>query len=162
MADLGHFDATAIDPTPSRDALPAGEYKMVCIESDYKPTKAGNGRFLQMVFEVVEGPHKGRRVWERLNLDNPNQTAVEIAKQTLSAICRAVNVMQPKDSSQLHNIPLVVKVKCREYNGNVSNEVSGYKKLGAATAPVNRPSATEPVASSGSAPAQDSLDTPPW
>jgi len=156
MADLGNFDATEVEPSGDRSALPAGEYKMVCIESEYKPTKAGNGKYLQLVFEVVDGPHKGRRVWERLNLVNPNQTAVEIARQTLSAICRAVGVLQPRDSAQLHSIPLTVKVKVKEYNGDYTNEISGYKKL-SGSSPVARAAVAEPVAQQS-----DSLDAPPW
>ena len=142
MANLGNFDATTVEPDAGRDPLPAGKYKCVAIESDFKDTKDGGGKYLQFCFEVVEGEHKGRRVWDRLNLVNSNSTAVDIARRTLSAICHAVGVMQPKDSSQLHNIPMTVKVACKEYNGNVTNEVKGYEKL--ATASVAKsPAATE-------------------
>lgn len=146
MANLGNFDATQIEPNGRPDALPAGKYKCVAIESDFKETKDGNGKYLQFVFEVVEGQYKGRRIWDRLNLVNSNTQAVEIARRTLSSICHAVGVLQPKDSMQLHNIPLTVKVACREYNGNVTNEVKGYEKL----------SMVAPVA------VQASVDKAPW
>jgi len=151
VASLSGFDATQVPPEESREALPAGKYKCVAIESDFKPTKNGEGKYLQFCFEVIDGEHKGRRVWDRLNLVNANNQAVEIARRTLSAICHAVNVLQPKDSSQLHGIPLVVKVACREYNGNIGNEVKGYEKLSAA-APVQQQPATS----------NSTVDTPPW
>jgi hypothetical protein len=68
-------------------------------------------------------------LWARLNLDNPNATAVKIARGDLSAICRAVNVMQPRDSVDLHNLPLVisVKLKKRADNDELVNEVRGYE-----------------------------------
>jgi hypothetical protein len=150
VASLGNFDATQVDPIGKQDALPAGQYKCVAIESEWKDTKDGTGKYLQFVFEVVDGQFKGQRVWDRLNLVNNNSQAVEIARRTLSAICHAVNVMQPKDSSQLHNIPLVVKVACKEYNGGFTNEVKGYAKL--TGAPVSRPAQAEPVTSGSKAP----------
>ena len=54
---------------------------------------------------------KGRNLWARLNLDNPNEIAVKIARAELSALCRAVGVLEPKDSVELHNLPLVISVK---------------------------------------------------
>ena len=138
MANLNGFDATQIEPNGKPDALPAGKYKCVAIESEFKDTKDGNGKYLQFVFEVVDGEYKGRRIWDRLNLVNHNSQAVDIARGTLSAICHAVGVLQPKDSAQLHWIPLIVKVACREYNGNATNEVKGYGKAGTAAKAVTQ------------------------
>ena len=36
-----------------------------------KATKAGTGQYLQLGFQILDGPHKGRKLWARLNLDNP-------------------------------------------------------------------------------------------
>ena len=79
---------------------------------------------------MIDGQYKNRLLWARLNLDNPSPQAVQIARGELSAICRAVGVMQPKDSVELHNLPLMVTVKCknREDTGNVVNEIKGYAK----------------------------------
>jgi hypothetical protein len=132
VANLGSFDATQVPPSESREALPAGKYKCVAIESDYKDTKDNTGKYLEFCFEVVEGQYKGRRLWDRLNLVNGNALTVEIARQTLSAICHAVGVLQPKDSQQLHNIPLIVKVACKTYKGEIKNEVKGYEKVSTA------------------------------
>ena len=84
---------------------------------------------------MIDGPYKNRLLWSRLNLDNPNAQAVQIAQGELSAICRAVGVMQPKDSIELHNLPLLITVKCkkREDTGDVVNEIKGYAKKEAAT-----------------------------
>jgi hypothetical protein len=65
-------------------------------------------------------------VFDNLNLKNRSEKAVTIAKATLSSICRAVNVLSPKDSSDLHGKTLTVRIGCREYNGQVQNEVKGY------------------------------------
>jgi hypothetical protein len=147
MANLNGFDASQVEPT-SFDPLPAGKYLAVITESEMRPTKKGAGQFLNLTFEVIEGEYKGRKVWARLNLKNPNPQAEQIARGQLSAICRAVGVMAPKDSLELHNLPLVVtvKVKKRDDTGDLQNEVSGYAKKESAAAP----------------PQQAASSTPPW
>lgn len=146
MADLNGFNANDVDPTTDFEAIPAGKYAAVITESELKPTKAGNGNYLQLTFQVIEGPYKGRFLWARLNLDNPNATAVQIARAELSAICRAVGVLAPRDSLELHNLPLVISVRCKKRldTGDVTNEIKGYAK----------PEATVPagVASTNGAP----------
>ena len=149
MANLHGFNAHDVDPAADFEAIPAGKYLAVITESEMKPTKSGNGSYLEIVFQVLEGEYKGRLLWSRLNLDNPNELAVQIARGELSAICRAVGVMQPKDSIELHNLPLLVTVKCkkREDTGEITNEIKGYAKKEAATGtPQQAPSSTPPWA----------------
>ncbi len=121
---------------------------MLVSGSEMKPTKAGTGSFLELAFEIIEGPYKGRRLWARLNLDNPNQTAVKIVRAELSAICRAVGVMSPKDSVELHNLPLLITVRCKKRadTGEITNEIKGYAKKEA----------------TAGQPQQATSDTPPW
>lgn len=149
---LQGFNAAEIEPTGSYDPIPAGWYKVVFTSAEEKPTKAQTGSYLQLSVEVIEGEHQGRKLVERLNLNNPNQTAVEIAQRTLSAICRAIGVMTPRDSSDLLNKPLMAKVAVKPAEGaySASNEIKGYEAPNSAG--MATPPAAAPVASS----------TPPW
>jgi hypothetical protein len=129
MVDLKGFDAEVVEPTSTFDIIPDGEYLAMMIDSEEKPTKSGDGKYLQLTWEIVDGEHKGRRLWDRLNVDNKNDTAVKIAMGTLSAICRAVGVMKPKDSSELHEKPCLIKVITEERSdkpGVKKNEIKGY------------------------------------
>jgi hypothetical protein len=141
MANLNGFDANEVEPAVGFDPIPAGKYLVAITESEQKPTKKGVGQYLQLTFQVLEGEHKGRLLWTRLNLDNPNATTVKIARAELSAICRAVGVLAPKDSIELHNLPLVVAVglKPRKGTGEMGNVIKGYEKKGAAAQPVMTP-----------------------
>lgn len=152
MANLNGFNATEVEPTTSFEPLPAGKYLAAVTESEMKPTKSGSGSYLQLTFTILEGEYKNRVLWARLNLNNPNATAVKIARSELSAICHAVGVMQPRDSVDLHNLPLVitVKLKKRDDTGELTNEIKGYAKKDAAGANGQQPQA--PVAD----------NTPPW
>jgi hypothetical protein len=149
MASLNGFNAHEVDPATSFEPLPPSTYVCILTASEMKPTKDGRGEYLELELEIVEGPHQGRKLWDRLNLKNPSETAVRIARGTLSSICRAVGVMAPRDSVELHNLPLVATVglKKRSDTGEMSNVVKGYAKRESAVAP--RPS----VAAGG---------TPPW
>jgi len=130
MANLNGFNATEVEPTSNFDPLPAGKYLAAITESEMKPTKNGGGSYLQLTFTVIEGEYKNRVLWARLNLNNPNATAVKVARAELSAICHAVGVMQPRDSIELHNLPLVIVVKLRkrEDTGELTNDIKGYER----------------------------------
>ena len=128
MADLGGFTATEVEPPQAFKPLPAGDYRCIIEHSEMKPTKNGNGEMLVLRLKVLDGDFKNRVLFDRLNLKNPSEQAVQIARGTLSAICRAVGVLTPGDSSELHNKPLVAVVMQREYNGNQQNEIKGYKE----------------------------------
>lgn len=131
-----NFDATAVAPQQEMKPIPEGEYKAAIVKSENKATKAGTGSYLSVEFEIVEGEYKGRKLWINLNLNNPNATAVEIAKAELSAICHAVGVLRPRDSAELHNRPMFISVKLekRKDTGEMQNRVKGYKSLSEAKA----------------------------
>lgn len=130
MADLRGFDANSVEPNGDFEPIPAGRYVAVITESELKPTKAGTGHYLQLTFQVTEGQYQNRLLWARLNIDNANAQARKIAEGELSAICRAVGVLAPNDSVELHNLPLVIHVRCKKRldTGEIVNEVKGYSK----------------------------------
>jgi hypothetical protein len=150
MANLNGFNAKEVEPTASFEPIPAGKYPAAITESEMKPTKNGSGNYLQLTFTIIDGEYKNRVLWARLNLNNPNATAVKIAQSELSAVCHAVGVMQPRDSADLHNLPLVIVVKLRkrEDTGDLANDIKGYERKGAG-APAQQQA---PAAAS----------TPPW
>lgn len=159
MANIGSFDATSVEPSEARDftPLPAGEYRAMVVASELKATKAGNGHYLSLEIEVIEGEYANRKVFANLNLDNPNQQAVDIAQRDLSAICHAVGVLHVEDSEQLHDKPMRIKVKVTPAKGDypAGNKITGYSKDDGAAAPAmasSAPAASAPAAS-GSKPA---------
>jgi len=154
MVNVAGFNASTVKPNDGiPEAMPAGEYPMVIVESKKKDNKARTGWFIELVLQVVDGAHKGRKCWDRLNLKNPSSEAVAIAEGTLSAICRAVNVMTPQDTTELHNRPMLVQLKVKEHDGALRNEVVSYKAL-----------TEKPATSQGSqAPPLPSMeDAAPW
>lgn len=155
--DLSGFNAEE-HKSSSFDPLPVGDYLAVITDSEQKKTNAGNGHYLKLTFEITQGDYKGRKLWTNLNLDNPNPEAVRIAQGELSAICKAVGILKPADSVDLHNIPLMVKVglTTNKQTGDAENRIKGYK---------SRPGVGEAAAGAimpNKAPAASASSTAPW
>lgn len=154
MANLFGFDASTVPEQESFDAIPAGAYVAIATDSEFKPTKNGRGEYLQFVFEVLDGPYKGRKLWSRLNLKNENQTAIDIAQRELGAICRAVGVIRPGDSSELHNKPLLLTVDVELDDRNrQQNVIKKYEPATGGAAPVSAPAPQPTGAAPAAAPA---------
>tara|TARA_R110000824_G_scaffold7516_4_gene34076 strand:- start:1689 stop:2171 length:483 start_codon:yes stop_codon:yes gene_type:complete len=157
--DLTGFHALEIEPATSYEPLPSNWYKCVITDTEKKPTKAMTGSYLQLTIEVIEGEYQGRKVFDRLNLDNPNSVAVQIAQSSLSSVCRSINVNDPQDSIELRDKPLMVKISVKPADGQygASNEVKGYEAALDVVAAVTG----APVAVS-SAGAAGGVSVPPW
>lgn len=157
MADLSGFNADEHEPGGNNfEPMPKGWYTAMITESESKGTKAGDGTYLSLTFEIEDEAYKGRKVWANLNLDNPNPKAVEIAQRNLADICRAVGVMQPRESEELHYKPLGIYLVQKEFNGETKNEVKGFRALKGA--PASPPPSAPPSSKAGTS----EKKAPPW
>jgi len=119
-------------PADDFDTIPAGVYSAQIIQSEMKDTKAGTGQYLEMRIQVLDEPFTGRLVFERLNLINPNPTAVKIANRTLADICNAIDVDSFEDTEELHGIEFKIKLIVEEppegTDYSAQNKVKKYLK----------------------------------
>ena len=159
-----NFDATTVEPNASFDPLPAGWYNANITNSEMKPTKDGSGAYIQLELTILDGEYANRKVFDLLNVQNNSKVAQEIAYATLSSICHATGVIQVQDTSQLHGIPMEVKLSVRAATENyeASNAVKGYRASsqgagGMSQAPQMGAPAQQPPAQNWNAPQQ----TPP-
>lgn len=144
MGNLEGFDAGSVERV-----VPAGRYEAVITDSRFKPTKSGTGKFLELKVQILSGPSQNRTLLDRLNLQNDNPTAVQIAQGTLADICWAVGILTPNDSSELHNIPLAIQVVVSDSDRGPRNEIKRYYPRGGGSdaRPAGRP--VEPTAQQG-------------
>ncbi|WP_426287482.1 DUF669 domain-containing protein [Luteibacter sp. E-22] len=111
MANLfGSYDPNA-EAQADLGKLPTGEYLAVITDSDMKPTNDNTGEYLELIYEVIDGPLKGRKHWERLNLKNASAQTVEIANRQFASLREAIGVPNPRDSQELHNKPHIIRVE---------------------------------------------------
>lgn len=129
-----NFDASQVAPAQGPVPIETGWYPAQIILTEQKPTKNGGGSYLEITFRISSGPNAGRTLKDRLNLQNANQQAVDIAYGTLSAICHATGRMRVGLASELHGGALEMFVKKTKRNDKPdedTNEISGYRALGA-------------------------------
>lgn len=127
MAKLS-FNSNDHAPAAALGLIPIGEYKAVVVDSMTRRVRSGDGRFLQLAFQIVDGPHKDRVVWTRLHLDSKNATTVRIAEAELAAICQAVGCASITDSTELHGKPLLIDVGTRvRDSGELTNSIKRYQ-----------------------------------
>ena len=167
MAHLGEkFDASEVPPSEFQP-LPVGSYRAEFVASEIKATKSGSGQYIEFQGALLDGEHQGRRFWDRINLWNDNQQAVQIARRTFADMCEACGKGAIEDTDELHQIPFVLKVRMQKnkVTGEMQNAY-GYAPDGepqvSARAPA--PSKTAP-SKTASAPAQATPAKPagkPW
>lgn len=148
-ADVGDDEYEVIQP---------GEYEAMIIESEMKATKDGNGAYVQLKIQLKNG----RILFERLNIQNKNEKAVEIAYRTLKKICEAVGKTSIKDTTELHNKRFTAVVEVEKGNqyekdgvmkeGRDQNRIKSYKQVGGGQAASAESPSTQPAAA----------NTPPW
>ena len=154
------FDATSVEPTTPYELLPAGKYRAQIVESEMRVTKNGMGQFLWLMLDILEGEHKGRKIFDQLNLVNANPTTVEIAQRKLSAICHATGKMHVSDSEELHLIPMTIQVKVKPpKNGyGESNAIAYLPAERGAAARAAKPAPAAPATSA----APPRMASAPW
>jgi len=112
----------------SFEPIPAGNYEAQIIDSDLRVTSSGTGEYIALTWEILSDEYAGRRVFSNLNIVNPNEKAVQIAKSQLKQICTAAGIDELQDTQELHGIPMRLALKVRPpQNGydaqNVVNKV---------------------------------------
>lgn len=140
MATL-NIDVSTL-PQSTFELLEPGWYKAIMSASEVKPTKSGNGEYLRCEFQIIEGVKKNFKVWANLNLWNENEAARNIAFGELGSMASACGITgHLQDSQQLHNIPLMIRIKhTKPQEGyEPQNAISGYKKIDDSPVPEKAP-----------------------
>ena len=136
--------------TGNFEPLPAGWYTVVVNGAEIKNTKAGNGQYIAVRYDVTGPTHQGRVVFGNLNIKNPNPKAEEIGRQQLGELMRAIGLSALQDTDQLIGGQLSIKLDVRESEQyGASNDVKGFKVNGSV------PQVAAPAAASSKA-------APPW
>jgi hypothetical protein len=141
------------------EPLPAGWYTATISQSELKATKAGNGQYIKLRYDITGPSHQGRVVFGNLNIKNANPKAEEIGRQQLGDIMRAIGLAKVTDTDQLIGGQIAIKLEVKEdAQYGASNEVKGFKSVSGSVAPA----ASIPQVQSNPAPAASAKAAPPW
>jgi len=139
---MGYSDFVS-DLNPEEEAksdfetVPSGKYDAVITEVDWRENRAQTGHYLYLVVQIIGPTHAGMKVFDRLNLDNPNEKAVRIARSSLSQICLATGQKSDPPTNFL-NLPLLVSVAEETDDRGKSNSIKAYYPAATSFPPVVR------------------------
>lgn len=163
MAKFG-FDTSDVTPDTgaagggSYDPLPEGVYTLKAIEAEEKSTSRGDGTYIKAKFEVVNGEHTGRWVWNNFNINNPSPRAQQIGRQQLVAWATAAGRPSADDTDKLLDRPFRAELSIEKGTGGYkdSNRIRAFLfDQAAAPAPAPRapaaPRAAAPAPAAGAA-----------
>ena len=128
MASIGGSYDPDAEPSAGFTPLPAREYTLEIVESEYKATSKGTGMLLACKAQVVGGDYEGRPFYINYNLENDNPQAQEIGQREFAGLRRATGVLAPQDTEELHFKQFGVKIgiKARKSTGELENVIKQY------------------------------------
>ena len=162
MAQLGEtisINDLPIGESANYDPLPAGWYTANITGAEIKATKAGDGSYIAVRYDITGPSHQGRVVFCNLNIRNASAKAEEIGRQQLGDIMRAIGLAKVSDTDELIGGSLSIKLDIKEAQGDYKarNEVRGFKAL------EGSPTTFKAAAAAPSAPAGATAKAaPPW
>ena len=123
---------------------PEGFYNLRVVECENKPTKAGDGTGLNFKFQIEDGDHAGKNVFDWINIKNNSSTAVKIGMSAIKTIRTHVELnpddFDDKNTQEYVGKVVGAKLVIEKYNGKEKNKVLIYAKA----IPVNSPTAPQP------------------
>jgi len=159
------------------DPVPPGEYVAQIIEAEIRQPRSGDGYALNLTWQILEGAHEGRQIWQWISYVHSGEQTQSIARKTLKNLCDAIGWTQVvHDASVFLHKPCRIRVKVEtDKSGNYDdqNKITRIKPLSSspdpAAAPVNQSlppksgnggAAAVPEASTKPAPAPRAQGTP--
>lgn len=100
-----------------RELIPNGKYRAVVVDSDVRLTKKAKeandpsrGQYIYLELQLLDDPYKNRIVFDRINIINENETAVEIGRRTMAQLMDSIGLSTINDTQALHMKPFIVEV----------------------------------------------------
>ncbi|KKK48669.1 hypothetical protein LCGC14_3142810 [marine sediment metagenome] len=125
------FDTASVEPQVDYETLLPGKYPVQVESTEVKETKKQDGHYVEVVLVILDGPAKGRKLWDRFNIDNPSQDCVAIGQRCLAALSIAIGVQEQMcNSDQLLSGRCMAHVKVK----NGQNEIRTYSSFAASRA----------------------------
>lgn len=130
--DLSGIDFDSIDENDGDfKPLPCGDYDVKIIGAFVRENRNRNGTHLAITLEVVAGDHRGRRIWDNLNLSNKNPDAARIGKVRLKRLVKACGLDGVKSSAELlgRQLSILLGQRLRSNNGELGNVIKVFSPL---------------------------------
>jgi len=93
------------------DVVPIGTYAAQVVDACVAQPKSGDGHYVGLTWQITEGEHEGRYVWQRITFLHSSTQAVTIGRRQFKDLCVATGVSeQVSDVEVFKFIPCQLKV----------------------------------------------------
>jgi hypothetical protein len=131
------FNPAAEEGTQDLAPIPVGRYIAQITDAIVKPFKSGKGQAVFLTWELMEGEHEGRLVWQHCTLSHESEKAARFGRQRFKDVCDACGIVDPiTDLTVLYNVACAVMI------GIEQDEAGDYP-------PKNKVARVRPIAKPG-------------
>lgn len=153
------WDVTEYEAPQSFEIIPEGtEVRMKCTEAEDKETSSG-GEMVAATFVIVEGEHKGRKIWVNFNTVNKSEKAQNFGRRMIAGWSRAAGKPNAKNTDELLEKSFWCKLGIEKGTGQYKdkNIISSFLMPEGASSPAPTAAKTAPA----SVPREENAPTPP-
>lgn len=141
------------------------EVKLKCTEAEDKETSTG-GEMVAATFVIVEGEHKGRKIWQNFNTVNKSEKAQNFGRRMIAGWARACGKPNAKNTDELLEKVFWAKLGVEKGTGQYKdkNTIASYLMPEGASAPAPKSedaTVEKTTNSETSAPAVEKTVAPP-
>lgn len=117
--DWSHDD---YDSPMDFEIIPEGtEVKLKAEEAEEKETSSG-GEMIAATFVIVEGEHKGRKIWQNFNTVNKSEKAQNFGRRMIAGWARAAGKPNAKNTDELLERPFWAKLGVEKGTGQYKDK----------------------------------------
>jgi hypothetical protein len=105
------FVPAAEEGTQDLAPIPAGRYTAQITDAIVKSFKSGKGQAVFLTWEIVDGEHQGRAIWQHCTLSHESEKAARFGRQKFKDVCSGCGIVDPvTDLSVLYSKPCEIWV----------------------------------------------------
>ena len=110
--------------------IPDGEYLAMIVETEVKETQSKTGQYIKVVWQILDGEFKDRKIFDNITLANPNKQAEEIGQRRLTRLCVECGINGIlENTEQLHDHPMIVSVAIEAQKDDPNKKNNRIKKF---------------------------------
>ena len=159
------FNSSAIPEDTGPEPLPAGDYCIYIESSDIRTEDDGTQK-LSMVAKVIQPEqYAGRTLFPSFTMYSANADHVKTGQRLLALVCKAVGVIHPRDSVELHDKPFFTRVVPKSAsNGKVYSNLQTFWSTASQAPPMPKTAPKPPAVPQPAHPSKTGFAPPaqPW
>src|SRR5215831_5714919 len=143
------------------DVVPIGTYAAQVVDACVAQPKSGDGHYVGLTWQITEGEHEGRYVWQRITFLHSSAQATTIGRRQFKDLCVATGIAeQVTDVEVFKFVPCTIKVGIERDKQGVYPDKNRVSRILPLEQSAKAPVATETKSAPQPAPADAAKASP--